>query len=98
MTPAASLKVLFADDHAIVRCGVAQLLVEFGAASEVIEAETGRDALTLAARRPVDVAMLDISLSDINGLDVLKRLKRDTPRLPVLMFSMYARISTRCVR
>jgi two-component system, NarL family, invasion response regulator UvrY len=89
MTSAAPLRVLLADDHAIVRRGVAQLLIEFGAASEVLEAETGREALALAARGPFDVALLDISLPDINGLDVLKRLKRDAPRLPVLMFSMY---------
>jgi two-component system, NarL family, invasion response regulator UvrY len=84
-----TLKVLLADDHAIVRRGVAQLLVEVGAASSVTEAETGRDALTLATRQAFDVAMLDISLPDINGLDLLKRVKRDVPRLPVLMFSMY---------
>jgi two-component system, NarL family, invasion response regulator UvrY len=84
-----TLKVLLADDHAIVRRGVAQLLVEVGVASSVIEAETGRDALSLATRDAFDVAMLDISLPDINGLDLLKRVKRDVPRLPVLMFSMY---------
>ncbi|KND59981.1 Two-component response regulator [Candidatus Burkholderia verschuerenii] len=83
------LKVLLADDHAIVRRGVAKLLIEFGVASEVIEADTGRDVLAHASRRPFDDALLDISLPDINGLDVLKRLKRDVPRLPVLMFSMY---------
>ncbi|SAK51284.1 response regulator protein [Caballeronia pedi] len=83
------LKILLADDHAIVRRGVAQLLVERGVASEVLEAETGMQALALAARRPLDVAMLDISLPDVNGIDLLKRLKRETPRLPVLMFSMY---------
>jgi two-component system, NarL family, invasion response regulator UvrY len=84
-----SLNVLLADDHAIVRRGVAQLLVEFGAAARVTEAETGRDALALAARDAFDVVMLDISLPDLNGLDVLKCLKRAAPRLPVLMFSMY---------
>jgi two-component system, NarL family, invasion response regulator UvrY len=83
------LQVLLADDHAIVRRGVAQLLIEFGVASKVIEADTGRDALAHASRGAFDVALLDISLPDINGLDVLKRLKRDAPRLPVLMFSMY---------
>jgi len=72
-----------------VRRGVAQLLLERGVASEVSEAETGMQALALAARRPLDVAMLDISLPDVNGIDVLKRLKRESPRLPVLMFSMY---------
>jgi two-component system, NarL family, invasion response regulator UvrY len=83
------LKVLLADDHAIVRRGVAQLLIEHGVAAEVAEADSGHEALALAARRAFDVALLDISLPDINGLDVLKRLKRETPRLPVLMFSMY---------
>ncbi|WP_250490411.1 response regulator transcription factor RqpR [Caballeronia sp. INML2] len=83
------LRILLADDHAIVRRGVAQLLLERGVASEVSEAETGMQALALAARRPLDAAMLDISLPDVNGIDVLKRLKRESPRLPVLMFSMY---------
>ncbi|SAK42087.1 response regulator protein [Caballeronia hypogeia] len=83
------LRILLADDHGIVRRGVAQLLVERGVASEVMEAETGMQALALAARRPLDVAMLDISLPDINGIDLLKRIKRESPRLPVLMFSMY---------
>jgi two-component system, NarL family, invasion response regulator UvrY len=83
------LRILLADDHAIVRRGVAQLLLERGVASEVTEAETGMQALALAARRPLDIALLDISLPDINGIDVLKRLKRESPRLPVLMFSMY---------
>jgi two-component system, NarL family, invasion response regulator UvrY len=89
VTTPSALKVLLADDHAIVRRGVAQLLVEFGVASSVTEAETGRDALAFAARESFDVALLDISLPDMNGLDVLKRLKRDVMRLPVLMFSMY---------
>ncbi|MDR5778051.1 response regulator transcription factor RqpR [Caballeronia sp. LZ065] len=83
------LKVLLADDHAIVRRGVAQLLVERGVAAEVSEAETGMQALALVARHAFDVAMLDISLPDVNGIDLLKRIKRDVPRLPVLMFSMY---------
>ena len=83
------LKVLLADDHAIVRRGVAQLLRERGVASEVSEAENGVQAIALATRHPHDVAMLDISLPDVNGIDLLKRIKREAPRLPVLMFSMY---------
>jgi len=84
-----TLRVLLADDHAIVRRGVSQLLIERGIASHVFEAETGAQALSYAVQRPVDVALLDISLPDINGVDVLKRMKRQAPRLPVLMFSMY---------
>lgn len=52
------LKLLLADDHAIVRRGVAQLLLERSIATEVSEAETGMQALALAVRRPFDVAML----------------------------------------
>jgi DNA-binding NarL/FixJ family response regulator len=84
-----TLRILLADDHAIVRRGVAQLLLERGIASEVLEAETGAQAISVAGQCPVDVTLLDISLPDINGVDVLKRLKRQTPRTPVLMFSMY---------
>ena len=84
-----TLRILLADDHAIVRRGVAQLLLERGIASDVLEAETGAQAISLAGQCQVDVTLLDISLPDINGVDVLKRLKRQTPRMPVLMFSMY---------
>ncbi|MDR5749257.1 MULTISPECIES: response regulator transcription factor RqpR [unclassified Caballeronia] len=84
-----SLRILLADDHAIVRRGVSHLLLDRGIASEVIEAETGAQAISLAGQCPLDVALLDISLPDVNGVDVLKRLKRQVPRLPVLMFSMY---------
>jgi DNA-binding NarL/FixJ family response regulator len=84
-----SLRILLADDHAIVRRGVSQLLLERGIASEVVEADTGAQAISLAGQCPLDVALLDISLPDVNGVDVLKRLKRQVPRLPVLMFSMY---------
>lgn len=84
-----TLRILLTDDHAIVRRGVSQLLLERGIASEVLEAETGAQALSLAGQCPLDVVLLDISLPDVNGVDVLKRLKRQTPRLPVLMFSMY---------
>lgn len=84
-----TLRILLADDHAIVRRGVAQLLLERGIASDVLEAESGAQAISLAGQCQVDVTLLDISLPDINGVDVLKRLKRQTPRMPVLMFSMY---------
>jgi len=84
-----SLKVLLIDDHAIVRQGVMQLLMDRGIASEVGEAENGAEALTQADQIEWDVALLDISLPDMNGIEVLKRLRRKAPRVPVLMFSMY---------
>ncbi len=84
-----TLRILLADDHAIVRQGVRQLLLDKGVATEVSEAETGADALAQIDRTFWDIVLLDISLPDMNGIEVLKRLRRKAPRVPVLMFSMY---------
>jgi two-component system, NarL family, invasion response regulator UvrY len=84
-----NLRILLAEDHAVVRQGVRQLLLDRGVAAEVAEAQTGAEALMEAGRHPYDVILLDISLPDLNGVEVLKRLKRKVPRVPVLMFSMY---------
>ncbi|MGH8777493.1 response regulator transcription factor RqpR [Paraburkholderia sp.] len=84
-----SLRILLVDDHAVVRQGVSHLLIDRGVACEVVEAQTGAEALALAAKQVYDVILLDISLPDMNGVEVLKRIKRKVPRVPVLMFSMY---------
>ncbi|MBP0594534.1 response regulator transcription factor RqpR [Paraburkholderia sp. LEh10] len=84
-----SLRILIAEDHAIVRQGVRQLLIDRGVADDVAEAQTGAEVLALASKHVYDVILLDISLPDMNGVEVLKRLKRKVPRIPVLMFSMY---------
>ncbi|HEY4351668.1 MAG TPA: response regulator transcription factor RqpR [Paraburkholderia sp.] len=84
-----NLRILLAEDHAVVRQGVRQLLLDRGVATEVAEAQTGAEALMEAGRHSYDVILLDISLPDLNGVEVLKRLKRKVPRVPVLMFSMY---------
>ena len=80
---------MLVDDHAIVRQGVKHLLLDRGVADDVVEAESGMDALAAVDRHAFDVILLDISLPDVNGVEVLKRLKRKAPRVPVLMFSMY---------
>jgi two-component system, NarL family, invasion response regulator UvrY len=82
-------RILLVDDHAVVRQGVRQLLLDRGIASEVIEAQTGAEALAAIAKHVCDVVLLDISLPDMNGVEVLKRAKKKAPRVPVLMFSMY---------
>ncbi|PMS30784.1 LuxR family two component transcriptional regulator [Trinickia symbiotica] len=85
-----SLRILLVDDHAIVRQGVRHLLLTHDVAREVAEADTGAQALaSLDDDHPFDVIVLDISLPDINGVEVLKRVKRRAPRTPVLMFSMF---------
>jgi two-component system, NarL family, invasion response regulator UvrY len=85
-----SLRILIVDDHAIVRQGVRLLLLNHGVAREVVEAESGAQALgSLDGEQPFDIVLLDISLPDMNGVEVLKRAKRRAPRTPVMMFSMF---------
>ena len=84
-----TLRILIAEDHAIVRQGVRQLLIDRGVADDIAEAQSGAEVLTEASKHVFDVILLDISLPDMNGVEVLKRLKRKLPRVPVLMFSMY---------
>ncbi|MBV8260804.1 MAG: response regulator transcription factor RqpR [Paraburkholderia sp.] len=82
-------RILLVDDHAVVRQGVRQLLLDRGIAGEVIEAQSGAEALAAIQKHVCDVVLLDISLPDMNGVEVLKRAKKKAPRVPVLMFSMY---------
>lgn len=85
-----TLRILLVDDHAIVRQGVRQLLLNHAVAREVVEADSGVQALaSLDSDHPFDVVLLDISLPDMNGVEVLKRMKRRAPRTPVMMFSMF---------
>ncbi len=84
-----TLRILLVDDHAIVRQGVRQLLLNHSVAREVVEADTGAQALATLDGDPFDVVLLDISLPDMNGVEVLKRVKRRAPQVPVMMFSMY---------
>jgi len=89
MTEKASIRVFIADDHAIVRAGLKQILAEECDISVVGEAETGLDAIKLFRKSRCNVLLLDISLPDRNGIEVLKQIKDDKPELAVLMLSMH---------
>lgn len=82
-------RCLVADDHPIVRKGVRDLLVQESVCSHVLEAENGTATLSLVRRHMWDLLILDISLPDKHGLEVLKEVKRLRPKLPVLMLSLY---------
>lgn len=82
-------KILIVDDHAVVRSGIREFLTETGELEVVGEAATGEEAIAMVRDRPVNVVLLDMSLPDLDGLEVLKRIKHERPGLPVLMFSMY---------
>jgi two-component system, NarL family, invasion response regulator UvrY len=86
----AKIHVLIADDHAIVRQGLKQILSETVDLVVAGEAEDGVDALRLARQKNWDVFLLDVSMPSRNGIDTLKQLKKEFPRLPVLILSMHA--------
>lgn len=83
------ISVMIADDHAIVRQGLKQILSETSDIKVTGEAETGFQAIKVARQHEFDVMLLDISLPDRNGIEVLKQIKKDKPGLAVLMLSMH---------
>jgi len=89
MTEKAIIKVFIADDHAIVREGLKQILAETRDIVVAGEAESGLDAIKLFRKSDCQVMLLDISLPDRNGIEVLKQLKKEKPELAVLMLSMH---------
>jgi DNA-binding NarL/FixJ family response regulator len=84
------IRVLVADDHAIVRQGLKLILSEEFDSLILGEACNGRELLQLVEKDAWDIVVLDITLSDRNGLDILKDLKLHHPKLPVLMLSMHS--------
>ena len=80
--------ILIVDDHSVVRSGIRQFLASTDDLMVTAEAATGQDGLAQALQGNFDVVVLDVTLPDINGLEVLKRIRRKKPALPVLIFSM----------
>ena len=85
-----TLRIMLVDDHPIVRRGVRDILVDAFPGATVEEVRSGADAVSLAGTHNWDFAILDLTLPDGSGLDVLKRLRQLQPRVPVLILSMHA--------
>jgi two-component system invasion response regulator UvrY len=83
------IRVLIADDHAIVRHGLKQIIEESGEMHVVAEAASGIEALRKIREYACDVVLLDISLPDMSGVDVLKQIHVEKPHLPILILSIY---------
>lgn len=83
------IKVLIADDHALIRKGLKQLLDDTEDMRVIGEAENGMQAIRMVEETTYDVVLLDISMPDKHGVEVLKQLKANKPQLPVLMLSMH---------
>ncbi len=89
MTTSEKIKVLIADDHAIVREGLKQILADTKDIIVAGDAENGLDAIKLARKGDCNVLLLDISMPDRSGIEVLKQVRKENPRLAVLMLSMH---------
>lgn len=83
------IRVFIADDHAVVRRGMRQVLHECGGFEVVGEASNGREVLNDPRVDTCDVLVLDLSLPRVTGTEVLRRLHARRPQLPVVVHSMY---------
>lgn len=83
------IRVLIADDHAIVRQGLRAIVADTEDLEVAGEAENGVRALQMVRDGGYDVVLMDVNMPDRNGIDTLKLIKKEYPRLPVLMLSMH---------
>ena len=83
------ITVLLADDHSIVRAGLRRIVDESRDMQVVAEAADGREAIRLVKARLPDVAVIDISMPDLDGLEVISQLHAALPKLPLLVLTMH---------
>ncbi len=83
------IRVLLADDHSIVRGGLVRIVEESGDMTVAAEAADGREAIRKAGESRPDVAVIDISMPGLDGLEVLSQLRAYYPEIPVLMLTMH---------
>jgi DNA-binding NarL/FixJ family response regulator len=83
------IRVLIADDHKIVRDGLKRILAATTDVSVAAEAASGEEALALVKAQDFGVVMLDMSMPGLSGLDLIKRLRIEKPKLRILVLSMH---------
>ena len=83
------IKVLLADDHSIVRAGLRRIVEESDDIAVVAEASDGREAILAVRHNCPDVAVIDISMPVLDGLEVITQLKSEVPTLPILVLTMH---------
>ena len=82
-------RILIADDHAIVRQGVKQIVLNEFSTAIIGEARTAQEVLELLDQNVWDVVILDLTMPGTTGLNLLKQIKGTYPKLPVLVLSMH---------
>jgi len=83
------IKIILADDHDLVRTGLKRLLGDIAHLSVVGEADNGRMAIELVKEHQPDVAILDINMPDLNGIETTEILRHDFPELKIVIISMH---------
>jgi two-component system, NarL family, invasion response regulator UvrY len=83
------MKIIIADDHALIRKGLKEILQPVKGLVLLDEAENGSELLLKISQNDYDIVVLDISMPGKSGLDVLKDIRRLKPDLPVLILSVY---------
>ena len=83
------IRLLIADDHALVRDGLKRILAATTDINVAAEAASGEEALKLVRSADYDVAMIDMSMPGLSGIDLIKRLKTEKPKLRLLVLSMH---------
>lgn len=83
------IRILIADDHAIVRQGLKQILADSPDMIVAGEASNGVEAIRMLRENNYDMLLLDIAMPGKSGIEVLKQIKQERPKLPVLILSMY---------
>ena len=83
------IRILLADDHKLIRVGLKSLFTKFEDMTVVSEAENGKDAVEKIKTQHPDVAILDLVLGDITGIDVVKRIGEDSPDTKIIILTSH---------
>ena len=84
------IRVLLADDHAVVRAGLREILADTGDIIVAGEATNGQEVLAKVRGETFDVAVLDMSMPGRSGIDLIKQVKNEKPQLRILILSMHS--------
>ena len=84
------MKFLIADDHSVTRPGVKQILLEQFVGSSFGETQDSRETLERVSKQNWDLLLLDINMPGRGGIDLIKQIRAQRPKLPILILTMYS--------